>query len=115
MNQEVSEYIDKINLGWQADICRSIRQVIHQSVPDVTERIQYGKPHFLNNGKYACVLGTAKGWVNLTIFNANLLEAPDGYFEEGGSPDRKTIKIREGQTVDYDFLAKLIKQAASSL
>lgn len=115
MNQEVTEYMQKINQQWQAEICTRIRQVIHQSIPAVEERIQYGKPHFLKNGKYACVLGTAKGWVNLTIFNAKTLEAPEGFFEPGGSPDRKTIKIREGQDVDYDLLAGLIQQAASSL
>jgi hypothetical protein len=115
MNQEVTAYIDKINLPWQAEICKSIRQTINQSIPDVTERIQYGKPHFLKNGKYACVLGTAKGWVSFTIFNATDLKAPDGMFEADGSPERKTMKIRDGQAVDYDLLAKMITQAASSL
>jgi hypothetical protein len=26
------------------------------SIPDVEERIQYKKPHFLKNGKYAAVI-----------------------------------------------------------
>jgi hypothetical protein len=115
MNQEVTNYIAKIEQKWQAEVCASIREIVHQSVPDVQERIQYGKPHFLKNGKYAGVLGTAKAWVSFTIFNAETLEAPEGLFESSDNGDRKTIKIREGQVVDYELLAKLVQQAASSL
>ncbi len=114
MNEAVSEYIQKISQEWQAEICTQLRQFVHQAVPEVVERIQYGKPHFLKNGKYAAVLGTAKDWVSFTIFNATALEAPEGFFE-AGPPERKTAKIRKGQTVDYDLLAKLLNQAASSL
>ena len=113
-NEVVTEYIQKINLPWQADICTRLDQTIEQAIPGVEERIQYGKPHYLKNGKYACVVGTAKGWVSFTIFNAKALEAPDGYFEPG-DPDRKTIKIREGQAVDYDQLGKYVQQAASTI
>src|SRR5262245_22351040 len=108
MNQEVSDYIQKIKVDWQAEVCKSIRERVHAAVPEVTERIQYGKPHFLKNGKYAAVLGTAKEWVSFTIFNAEGLQAPSGFFEEGGSPERKTIKIRQGQTPDFDLLSKLL-------
>jgi hypothetical protein len=113
MNQEVTGYIQKISQAWQADVCNRIRQIVHQSIPEVQERIQYGKPHFLKNGKYACVLGTAKGWVSFTIFNAEALVAPDGFFEAGGA-DRKTIKILQNQAVDYELLATLVQQAAHS-
>jgi hypothetical protein len=114
MSEAVTDYISKINQAWQAEVCTRIRQVIKQSIPEVEERIQYGKPHFLKNGKYACVLGTAKDWVSLTIFNATTLEAPEGLFEPG-SPERQTVKIRSGQTVDYALLAALIQQAAATI
>jgi hypothetical protein len=112
MNPAVTDYILSIKQAWQAEVCTRLRQVIEQSIPDVEERIQYGKPHYLKNGKYACVLGTAKDWVSLTIFNAMALEAPEGFFEPG-SPERKTVKIRSGQAVDYELLAALIQQAAT--
>ncbi|HEY8600584.1 MAG TPA: DUF1801 domain-containing protein [Thermomicrobiales bacterium] len=113
MNQAVTAYIDKITQGWQVPICTRIRELIHQAVPDVEERIQYGKPHFLQGGKYAFVLAPAKGWVSFTIFNATTLEAPAGYFEQG-PPERKTIKLRAGQEVDYAFLSTLIQQAVGA-
>lgn len=118
MNQEVTDYINKLNdkpkQEWQAEVCNQIRQIIHQSIPEVVERLQYGKPHFLKNGKYACVLGPAKGWVSFTIFNAQSLETPPDLFESSDTGDRKTIKILAGQTVDYALLAKLLQQAADA-
>jgi hypothetical protein len=115
MNPAVTDYIQTIKLPWQAEVCTALRQIIHQAVPDVAERLQYGKPHFLKNGKYACVMGTAKGWVSFTIFNASGLDAPDGLFEESEETERRTIKFREGQAVDAALLAGLIGQAASTI
>ena len=114
MSQDVANYIGSIGLPWQAEICQELHSRIHQAIPEVTERIMYGKPHYLKNGKYAAVIGTAKGWVSFTIFNAAGLDAPDGLFEPG-PPERKTIKIRQGQAIDYDQVARLVQQAASTI
>lgn len=116
MTPEVTAYIEKLDQPWQTEIVNKIREIALKTIPDVTERIQYGKPHFLKSGKYAGVLSTtkgAKGVVSYTIFNATSLTAPDGFFEDG-PPERKTVKIKNGQAVDYDLLTKLIKQAAST-
>jgi hypothetical protein len=115
MNQQVTDYIQNLKLDWQAEICNRLRQVVYKSIPEVEERLQYGKPHYLKSGKYAAVLGTAKGWVSFTIFNAQSLETPDGLFEASENGDRKTIKIRDGQAVDYELLGKLLQQAASQI
>lgn len=114
MNPEIASFIDNLSQPWQADICRQFDQMVRNAIPDAQERIQYGKPHYLKNGKYACVLGTAKGWVSFTIFNAADLEAPDGLFEPG-DPNRKTIKIKDGQAVDYALLSNLVRQASAAL
>jgi hypothetical protein len=114
MNPEVTPYFDSIAQEWQAEVAKRLRQLVHDAIPEAQERLQYGKPHFLKSGKYAAVLGTAKGWVSFTIFNATDLEAPDGFFEPG-PPERKTIKILPKAEVDYDLLAKLVKQAASTI
>ncbi len=115
MNQAVTDYIDNLKQGWQVEVCQHIRQIMRQAIPDVEERLQYGKPHFLKHKKYAGVLGPAKGWVSFTIFNAQELMPPEGLFESSDTGDRKTIKIKEGQTVDYELLTSLIQQAAKSL
>lgn len=113
MNQEVNSFIESINQPWQVDVCNRLRQMIHQSIPDIEERIQYKKPHFLKNGKYAAVISLSKDAVSFMIFNATALELPAGLFE--GPTERKWIKIRDGQSTDYDMLAKLLVQASDSL
>jgi len=114
INPDVTAYIENIQ-PWQAEICNAIRDRIHQSLPDVQERLQYKKPHFLKDGQYLAVLSPAKAQVSLTVFNATDLDAPDGLFEAGGPPERKTVKIRDGQEVDYDLLVQLVSQAASTM
>jgi len=114
MSQEVTDYIGNLGQAWQTEVCQSLYQMVHRAIPEVAERLQYGKPHYLKDGTYACVLSAPKGAVTLTIFNAAALDAPEGLFEPG-PPERKTIKIREGQAVDYDLLAKLLQQAANAM
>jgi hypothetical protein len=115
MNQEVTDYINNLNnkpkQEWQADVASRLRQVVYEAIPDADERLQYGKPHYRKNGKYAAVISTAKGYVTFMIFNGDKLDIPDGLFE----PGKSSIKITEGQVVDYDLLAKLLKQASSAL
>lgn len=83
---------------------------IHETLPHVEERIQYRKPHFLKNGKYAAVITSAKDYVSFTIFNAASIDAPKDLFE--GPPERQTIKIKNGQSVDFAMLSKLLAQAS---
>lgn len=112
MSQDVTDFIAAIDQPWQAELCRTLDQRIREAVPGVEARLQYRKPHYLKDGSYLAVLGPAKGWVSLTIFNARDLDAPEGTFEPGGTPDRRTVRLREGQDVDDDLLARLIRQAA---
>ena len=114
MNNEVTEYIQNVE-PWQAEICNAIRQGVHQAVPDVEERIQYKKPHFLKNGHYLGVLSPARAYVAFAVFNATDLQPPDKFFEKQGPPERRTVKIKEGQEFDYELLAQLVTQAASTL
>ena len=114
MNPEVTEFIENA-APWQAEIMSAIRQRVHQAVPDAAERIQYKKPHFLKNGHYLGVLSPAKGYVAFAVFNATELQPPDGFFEKQGPPERRTVKIKEGQEFDYDLLGQLVGQASETL
>jgi len=111
MSDVVTDYIQNLKQTWQVEICQKIDQIVREALPEVTVRLQYGKPHYLKDGKYAYVLSSAKEWITFTIFNAAALEAPEGFFE-AGDPERKTIKIRSGQPVDYDRLAHFVQQTA---
>ncbi|MBS4174675.1 DUF1801 domain-containing protein [Bacillus sp. FJAT-49736] len=110
MNQEVTDLIQSIKEPLQGDLATSLREVVHQAIPDINERIQYKKPHFLNNGKYAAVISTSKEAVSFTIFNASTLELPEGMFD--GPPERKTLKLRKGDTFDFEQLVSWVGQAS---
>jgi len=111
MNEVISEYVNKLDQKWQSDIVTRLDEAVHNAVPDVDSRLQYGKPHYLKGKQYAAVVGPAKGWVSFTIFNAQALQTPEGLFESSDTGDRKTIKIKQGQDVDYALLTKLVQQA----
>lgn len=113
MNKEVTGFMESLPQSWQVEVCNRLREMVHQSIPDVEERMQYKKPHFLKNGHYAAVITPSKDAVAFMIMNASALELPKGQFD--GPPERKWIKIREGQSVDYAFLSQLLIQASSTL
>ncbi|MNW20347.1 hypothetical protein D3C71_2207150 [compost metagenome] len=75
--------------------------------------MQYNKPHYLKNKKYAAVISISKDAVSLTIFNAAGLELPEGMFD--GPPERKTIKFCSGEQIDSVMLTDLVKQASRTL
>ena len=114
MNQKVTKYIQKLP-QWQSAICENLRKVVYETVPEVAERIQYGKPHYLKNGHYAAVISVAKDKVSFSIFNAAELEDIKGFFTSTTSPDRKTATIKNEQEVDYDLLKRLLSQASGDL
>lgn len=114
MSQEVTDYIKK-QQKWQVTVCETLRKMIKETIPEVEERLQYGKPHYLKNGHYACVIHVAKDKVSFMLFNATELEEIKGYFKSMTGPERKTATITEGQQVDYKQLAGFLKKASKSL
>ncbi|MBD8004368.1 DUF1801 domain-containing protein [Bacillus norwichensis] len=113
MNQEVTDFIATLKEPWQEELAASLRKVVHEAIPDVHERIQYKKPHFLKNGKYAAVISTSKAAVSFTIFNPSLLDLPGEIF--AGPPERKTMKLQKGDTFEFEQLVSLVRQASATL
>lgn len=115
MNQAVTEYIHNIEEAWQVEVCNQIREVVYRSIPDVEEQVKYKQAFYTLNGKQVCVFFPAKNWVNITIFHAENLEAPTGFFEKGTKQERKAIKIRNDNEFDYDLLGNLLHQVAQEI
>jgi hypothetical protein len=111
MNQEVTAYIENLS-KWQADISLTLRDMVHKTIPEVEERIQYKKPHFLKNGHYAAVISPSKDAIAFMIMNANGIDFPKGF---EGPAERKWIKLKEGAVPDLALLTGLLKQASSTL
>lgn len=114
MDKEVTGYIQKLP-RWQIEVCESLRKMIFKTIPKVEERLQYGKPHYLKDSHYACLMHAAKDKVSFLIFNAGEIKEIKGFLKAMSNPNRKVVTITEGQDVDYKLLAKLLKQACDSL
>lgn len=113
MNPEVTEFINAINEPWQGELAAQLREIVLQAIPEATERIQYKKPHFLKNGKYAAAISTSKDVVSFTIFNTAALDLPEERYS--GPPERKTLKLRKGEQVEREELAAIVSQASATL
>ncbi|WP_151736935.1 DUF1801 domain-containing protein ['Paenibacillus yunnanensis' Narsing Rao et al. 2020] len=112
MNEEVTEYIRALKESWQSQLCAALRELTLSVIPDAQERMQYKKPHYLKNGKYAAVISASKDAVSFTIFNADGINFPE---EFAGPPERKTIKLQKGQEWNPAQLNTLLSQAVSTL
>jgi hypothetical protein len=113
MNEEVTTYIHKLQ-SWQIEVTEGLRTILFKTIPDVEERLQYGKPHYLKNGHYAAVIHASKAKISFMIFNAAAIQDAPGW-RSMGNGDRKVFDITEDQEVDYTALAKLLQQASATL
>ncbi|WP_051272042.1 DUF1801 domain-containing protein [Shimazuella kribbensis] len=115
MNQEITSYIQNIGVTWQVEICNQIRQLIHQEIGEIEEQIKYKQAFYSLKDKQVCVFFPAKNWINITLFHAENLEGPPGFFEKSAKPERKSIKIKQDTDFIYDLLAKHLKQIAQNI
>lgn len=111
-NEEVTAFIEGLAHPWQVEVSQQLRQMVHQTIPEVEERIQYKKPHFLKNGHYAAVISPSKDAIAFMIMNASGLAVPQGF---EGPDERKWLKLRKDDTPDYELLSRLLQQASSTL
>ncbi|WP_433002702.1 DUF1801 domain-containing protein [Kribbella sp. CA-294648] len=114
MDDNVTKYIGG-GLPWQVEVCGGVREVVHRTIPDVEEKLEYGKPHFLKDGRHAAVLHVAKDKVSFMVFNAAGVEPVKGVLRSLGKGDRKAVDITEGQDVDYALLADVLARTSSTL
>lgn len=111
MDQEVTAFIANLP-QWQSDISSILRNMVHETIPEAEERVQYKKPHFLKNGHYAAVISPSKDAIAFMIMNATGIDFPKGF---DGPAERKWIKLKEGDSPDLPLLSGLLRQASSTL
>lgn len=88
---------------------------MHRTVPNVTERLEYGKPHFARDGRHVAAIHVARGKISFLIFNASSVDAVKGVLRSLGNRERKTADISEGQAVDYELLADVLAKTSARL
>lgn len=110
MHPQVTDYI--ANSGNQQEILQTIRQLIHESVPQVTEEFKWGRPVFRAEKDFA-YLKTAKAYVTLGFFNFEKLHDPDNRLE-GTGKDMRHIKLKTINDIDRDLLTAWFKAATTN-
>ena len=109
MNQNVSDYIQKAPAD-QQEIMETIRWIIHESVPRVSEDFKWNRPVFRTDHDFA-YLKTAKNHVTLGFFKFHKLDDKENRLEGTGN-DMRHIKLKSKADIDGQMLKKWFKTVA---
>jgi hypothetical protein len=110
----VDVYIDGLP-GWQQEICRELRDVIHAADPAVTETIKRSRqPYFVLDGN-VCALLAAKDHVNLFLYDGGIVPDPDGIITAGHeNQTARTIAVRHGDKINRRALTAMLRQIVAN-
>jgi hypothetical protein len=106
----VDAYIDALP-GWQQDICRQVRKLVHAADPEVEETIKRTvQPYFVLEGNI-CALLAARDHVNVFLYDGGMVPDPAGIIT-GGHDNKtgRTVAIKEGEKVNASALRTMFKQ-----
>jgi hypothetical protein len=97
---------------WRGETLARVRAVVKSTDPDVVEEWKWrGVPTWYHAG-IICTGETYKSVVKLTFAKGASLEDPTGLFNSSLDGNvRRAIDIREGETIDEEALAALIRAA----
>jgi hypothetical protein len=106
----VDAYIDALP-EWQQEICREVRDLVHEADPEVTETIKRTRqPYFVLNGNI-CALLAAKDHVNVFMYDGGIVPDPQGIITAGHeNKTARTIGIRQGEQVNAPALIAMFRQ-----
>jgi hypothetical protein len=106
----VDAYIDGL-ADWQQDICRQVRDLVHEADPEVEETIKRtDRPYFVLQGN-VCALLAAKDHVNVFVYDGAIVSDPDGIITAGhDNQTARTVGIRKGETVNAPALVTMFRQ-----
>ncbi|HZG62751.1 MAG TPA: DUF1801 domain-containing protein [Rubrobacteraceae bacterium] len=92
----VDAYVESLP-GWQQDICRKVRTLVHAADPEVTETIKRtDRPYFVLRGN-VCALLAAKDHVNVFLYDP-LVPDPAGIITSGHeNKSGRTVAIHRGR------------------
>jgi hypothetical protein len=109
MNAQVTEFINKAP-SEQKQIMERIRQLIHESMPGITEEFKWSRPVFKAKKDFAYLQAT-KAHVSLGFFNFQELE-DKGSRLEGTGKSMRHVKLKTVGDIDESLFKKWFKTAA---
>jgi uncharacterized protein YdeI (YjbR/CyaY-like superfamily) len=74
-NPAVDEYIAK-SAEFARPILSYLRNIIHETCPEVEEVVKWGYPHFDYQGDVLCIIGSFKNHISFSIYKAELMIDP---------------------------------------
>ena len=106
----VDAYIESLP-GWQQDICREVRGLVHAADPEVVETIKRTKlPYFVLEGN-VCALLAAKDHVNVFLYDGAIVPDPEGIITAGHTnKTARTVSFRQGAAINRGALTAMLKQ-----
>jgi hypothetical protein len=106
----VDAYINALP-GWQQDICREVRHLVHAADPEVTETIKRStQPYFVLRGN-VCALLAARDHVNVFLYDGAIVPDPEGIITAGhGNKTARTVGVRQGETINAPALTAMFRQ-----
>jgi len=104
----VDAYIQMLP-GWQQELCRQVRDLVHEADPEVTETIKRTRqPYFTLHGNICALLG-AKDHLNIFIYDP-IAPDPEGLINQGQSNlTARSIQVRQGETINQHALLNLFQ------
>jgi hypothetical protein len=105
----VDAYIDALP-GWQQDICRELRDLIHAADAEIDETIKRtSQPYFVLQGN-VCALLAARDHVNLFLYDGGIVPDPDGIITAGhDNATARTMAVRQGEAINARALAAMLR------
>lgn len=100
-NQKVNDYIDQANAE-QVEILEHLRQLIHETIAEVSEEIKWGFPVFAKTKDFA-YFRFSKKHITLGFYNIDKIKDPNNLLEGSGNT-LKHIKIRAKKDLKEDIL-----------
>ncbi len=96
---------------WQQEICRTVRDLVHEADPDVAETIKRTvQPYFVLDGNI-CALLAAKDHVNVFLYDGGIVPDPEGIITGGHDNETaRTVAIRRGEPVNVRALLAMFRQ-----
>jgi hypothetical protein len=105
----VDAYIEALP-DWQQQICRQVRELIHEADPEVEETIKRNvQPYFVLDGNVAALLA-AKDHVNVFLYDGAIVPDPDGIITGGhDNTTARTVAIRQGEPINAPALKRMFQ------
>ena len=105
-----SEYIDRLDDDWRRDKLLSIRAIIQEQAPQLTERMHYKMLGYGVDEDFAFHLNAQRAYVSLYVGNASKVD-PDGELLDGLNVGKGCIRFSKSTEITETRIDEFIARA----